>query len=1082
MRKLMAGLFILVAVAAHAQLVNGDFEAAKAATTPPGTVWTLTTNLLPEGWGYNSQYGGPVGLVTQAHGGKYALAFTAGNDRFAHVLQGMVPVKTGEMLELSGWGKSGNLELAFYEYDGKQQWLRTTPAVARIEAGAKWQQGGGYFTVSDPAVAFVSVVLAADKGGVVADDIGLRKVEVKPVAGEDIVLDNQNCRLTLGADGSCKSFYDKTLKEERLVGEPRPFMSAQVDGWALPLTGLQRQGDNLLATFGENKAQATIECQVKPYWVGLILKSAEPKLAGIALVDLNLKKLATTGGVIGANYDKRTAVAVQALHYSGLGQVRSAPQAVVNLYCGFNKFGTDHAGCALITCPRPRLEQTLLDMEAAYGIPSPRINGAWPKGSPLMRKSYFFVTDLSEANVDEVIRYAKRGHFGYILVVEDAWSHGGGTFAINEKNFPHGLDGLKATVAKLHAAGLRVGLHILSAGMRGSDPLVSPVPDNGLYVDVEVPLAADVDEKADFIPTTVPPSQFNMDNSYTGHGTQARLGDEIISYGGLKLDPPYGFTNCRRGYLGSKATAHKSGDSTRHLYMSYGLYLIDADSDLLGRVADNVARTVNYCNTDGFYYDGCEALQGDHAYYNAKIQDAYYSRFKRKDMTLQGSSYNHFSWHWICREASADGFAHIKEYLDKRMPSFAWYFDNLMPLDVGWYAVNANNRPDAIEYICSRATGYSSSISIETSVANLNSVPQSPEVIDMIARWEDLRLSGRVTDEIAAKLREPGKEYHLNRAGGRDVLEPVEYSEFVQGTDDSGQQATLQMQNQRPAPARVQLELECGSTIRPAAGYDTGQPLELFEGAPPAGQAVAMGSGNYDPATDGNRATSTGVTQELTLVTDDVKEGKSALRFSATSTLTGPGGWATFGKTFAQPLALKDYGVIGLWVKGDGKGELLKVQLWDTAGKPQDQYTKIDFTGWRFLELERPVPDIIDTQHVRSLNFYYNSMPGNATCSILIDGVKVLPRKAMMTNPAVRINGTRVVFPVPFGVGDRLVYDGGPTCTVYPVGQEGRLVKVQGGLPKLPEKLAVQAEEASHQLQMRAAMFWPTLALRVPTK
>lgn len=1078
----MVGILVLVAVAAQAQLVNGDFEAMKAVTAPPATVWTLKTNLLPESWTYNSQYGGPVGLVEDAHSGKYALSFAA-KESFAHVIQAMIPVKTGEVLELSGWGKNGNLDLTFYEYTADQKWLRTTPTVARIEAGPQWQAGGGYFTVSDPAVAFVTVVLGTDTDGVIADDIAMRKVEVKPVAEDDIVLDNQNCRLVLAANGSCRSFYDKTLKEERLSGQPRPFMSAQVEGWNLPLTGLKHEGGNLLATFGENKAQATIECQVKPYWIGLILKSSQPKLTGIALVDVNLKKLATNGDVLGANYDDKTAVAVQALQCSGLGQLRSQPQAVINLFCSYGKFGTDKAGCALITCPRPRLELTLQEMETAYGIPSPRINGAWPKGSPLMRRSYFFVTDLSEANVDEVIRYAKRGHFGYLLVVEDAWSHGGGTFAINEKNFPHGLDGLKATVAKLHAAGLRVGLHVLSAGMRGTDPLVSPVPDNGIYVDVEVPLAADIDEQATFIPTATPPSKlFDLDNSYEGHGTQLRVGDEIISYGGLKLDAPYGFTNCRRGYLGSKVTAHKANDLARHLYMSYGLYLIDANTDLLDRVSANVARVVNYCNTDGFYWDGCERLQGDHNYYNAKIQDAYYSKFTRRDMTLQGSSFSHFSWHWICREASADGFAQIKEYLDKRIPSFEWYFNNLMPLDVGWYAVNSNNRPDSIEYICSKATGFSSSISIETGLANLNSVPQAPEVIDMIARWEDLRLSGRVTEAIAAKLREPGKEYHLNRVANQDLIESAEYSAFVQATDDSGQPAVLQMENKRQAPARVQLELECGSTIRPGGEYETGQPLELFEGTPPGGQSLAMGNGNYNPATDGNRATSTGVTQELTLVTDDVKEGKSALRFGATSTLSGPGGWATFGKAFPQPIALKDYGIIGLWVKGDGKGELLKVQLWDTKGNPQDQYTTINFTGWRFLELERPKPDVIDTQHVRSINFYYNGMPGNTTCSILIDGVKVMARKATMTNPAVQINGTRVLFPVTFGVGDRLLYEGGPTCTVYPVGQEGRQVKVQGGMPKLPQKLEGRAEEASHQMQMRAGMFWPTLALKVPAK
>ncbi|MEI6501213.1 MAG: hypothetical protein WCP21_09335 [Armatimonadota bacterium] len=715
MRALIAGLLLLTAVAANAQLLNGDFETLQPATAPPNAAWRLTSPLLPETWAYNGQYGGPIGLVEDAHGGKHALAFKA-DKSFAHVIQGMIPVKTGDVLELAGWAKNGALELTLYDYTDQAHWLRTTPSVARIEAGEQWTEGGGYYTVSDPTVNFVSVVLSTDTAGVVADDITFRKVESAPINGPDITLDSQNCRVILTAAGTCKSFFDKTLQEERLAGQPRPFMSAAVGAWNLPVTALRQQGTALLATFGEGRAQATFDCQTSPYWIGLILKSSEPKLSGVTLVDLNLKTLGKTGDVIGANYSDKTVVGALALHYSGVGQVRALPGGAINLQCEFNKFGTEKAGCALISCPRPRFEQTIQDVETAYGIPSPRLYGQWPKGSPLMRRSYFFVTDLSEANVDEVIRYGKRGHFGYILVLEDAWSHGGGTFAINERNFPHGIDGLKATVAKLHKAGFRVGLHILSAGMRSTDPLVSPVPDQGLYVDTQVPLAQDIDEKADFIPTATPPSEFATQSGYTENGTYFRLGDEIISYGGVKLDPPYGLLRCQRGALKSTPAAHRTNEPVKHLYMSYGLFLIDADSDLLGRVADNVARVVNYCNTDGFYYDGCERLQGQHWYYNAKIQDAYYSRFKRRDMTLQGSSFSHFGWHWIAREASADGFAHIKEYLDKRAPSFAWYFNNLMPLDVGWYAVNENNRPDSIEYICAKATAYESSISIETGV------------------------------------------------------------------------------------------------------------------------------------------------------------------------------------------------------------------------------------------------------------------------------------------------------------------------------------------------------------------------------
>jgi len=126
-----------------------------------------------------------------------------------------------------------------------------------------------------------------------------------------------------------------------------------------------------------------------------------------------------------------------------------------------------------------------------------------------MRKSYLFLTDLTAANADRAIAYARGGHFDYMLLAEGSWSNGGGSFVINEQAFPGGLPTLRATIAKLQKAGLKVGLHFLTAGMAPTDPLVTPVPDRGIYSDAAVPLAADIDETADFIPTRLrPPRSF----------------------------------------------------------------------------------------------------------------------------------------------------------------------------------------------------------------------------------------------------------------------------------------------------------------------------------------------------------------------------------------------------------------------------------------------------------------------------------------------------------------------------------------------------------------------------------------------
>ncbi|NPV49133.1 MAG: hypothetical protein HPY69_19490 [Armatimonadetes bacterium] len=1079
-----AGLLLVFLVMPNAvglaQVVNGGFEECQPATASPPAAWTLRGGLLPSSWLFNGQYGGPVEIVAEAHTGQRALALGK-TGPFAHLYQSPVAVAPGAMLQLSAWARDGEVELTLYEYAG-DNWLRTVPTVARITAQDDWAQGGGFYRVTDPQVTHVALVIAkVTPGGVLVDDVDMQPMVPASSAGGEVLIENQGCRLTLGSDGSFRSLFDKTAGEERGVAVGAPIASATVGNWQLPVTRLVRHDGLLELTFGDDQARATVEVQEHPYHVGLLLKSWEPReMASITLLDLAVKRLAVVGGSAGVTYDSKAALGMQTLHYAGSQTVSGTAETVL-FRCTFpGTRGLEKAGCALLACPRPRLEQTIQEVEQTYGLPSPRIDGAWGKQSPFVKRSYFFVHDLSEANVDEVIAWGKRGRFAYIQILEDAWSHGGGSFAINETNFPHGIDGLKATVAKLHAAGFRVGLHFLAAGMRGTDPLVSPVPDDGLFYAAELPLAAAIDEKADFIPTTTPPGEFPAeDGGYMGSGTYLRLGDEIIWYRTTSLDPPYGFVDCQRGVLNSTPTAHAAGDRIRHMKRSYGLFLIDADSPLLDRVATRVAEVFNYCNCDGMYFDGSEALQGDHEYYNARIQMAYAEKAGNPNLICQGSSFSPYTWHLVSRCASADGYRDIKGYLDQRSPAFiSWYDANLMPIDIGWYGLNPYIRPDDMEYICSRAVGFDASISLSTSIANLKTVPQAGEIVDNLARWEELRLSGKVPDSVRERLREPGKEYHLETRPQESLLIPVEYSQWLTIGEAEGP-TSLEVRNGRIRPAKLELQLECGEAIRPGEDYATAQPLELFEAEPP-GDSQVLDTHLYNPTIHGSRATSQGVTQEVELVTDEVKEGQAACRFRATSTLKSNSGWATFGRSFDPPLTLSNYAAIGLWVKGDGKGELLKVQLWDTQGNPQDQYITIDFTGWRFIELDRPDPAPVDYTAISRLNFYYNGMPAETTSETIIDGVKVVARKTRLTDPVLRIGGEELSLPVTMSPGDRLVCRGPGDTWLYRVGQEREAVKIEGTLPAVEDTLTVSAQETTHQLLLRAALSWPDLALRIP--
>ncbi len=741
-------------------------------------------------------------------------------------------------------------------------------------------------------------------------------------------------------------------------------------------------------------------------------------------------------------------------------------------------YGTEDAGVAVIACPSGDLGSVIEEVELAAGLPSPHFDGVWSKTSPDVKRSYLFIQGLGVENVEEVIEFAKKGHFSLILIGQGCWCTSLGHFPINTRYYPNGIDDLTAVVQRIQGAGFKVGLHFLAAAISSNDAYVTPVPDDRLVMDVFADLAGDVDEKADFIPTVTAPQAFPpTEEGYMGDSAVLRIGDELITYGSVSLEEPFGFTDCKRGAYGTAISAHRQGDRIAHVKRSYNYFLHDVDKGLTTEVAQRVGEIANTAGVDMLYFDGSERLKGPHWNYNARLHKAYWDALDRpNEMLLQASSVSHYSFHMLSRYASADGVADLKGYLDDRLPRFTWYSDNLLPLDLGWYGIwSTGTTPDQIEYICQKSLGFGCSVSIQTNPRMIQTHPRMDEFIDIISKYEDLRLSGRVPEEMLARLRTPGEEYKLTVDGDDYSFQRVVWGPEVALTPDNPEAEIKLPVDPALGKPRIGFEVRAGRQVAPGPSYDApgNWLLEDFEDLTPYG---ARGEGDLAKYTVGTNLagnTSPGVTQKLESITEGAKLGERCARYTATSTRTDDGGWSAIGKRFAAPPDLREHVGLGVWIHGDNSGAKLKIQPRGTHGKAQDYYTPINFTGWRFFVLVRPevpYPEPIVYDKVTYLTFYYNGIPAGKTCTVLIDGLKALRTigEVMTPAPSFTVGEQSLSLDAELGPDGLLLYGGGDSAVAKGPGGLRATVPVQGSLDVPPgAECTVTVSAAGPRKQVR---------------
>ena len=120
-------------------------------------------------------------------------------------------------------------------------------------------------------------------------------------------------------------------------------------------------------------------------------------------------------------------------------------------------------------------------------------------------------------------------------------------------------------------------------------------------------------------------------------------------------------------------------------------------------------------------------------------------------------------------------------------------------------------------------------------------------------------------------------------------------------------------------------------------------------------------------------------------------------------------------KKFDPWLDINKNQALGVWVKGDGNGELLNLRIESpkhlSSGARGDHFIKIDFTGWKYFELVEIEssefsnyiwPDsgfyvydsfrhTVQFNNVDKIQLWYNNLPAGKEVNCVIGTVKALP-------------------------------------------------------------------------------------------
>ncbi len=630
--------------------------------------------------------------------------------------------------------------------------------------------------------------------------------------GSLIFLENEHIRFCVGTDGKAVSLTVKATGQEMLADSDTPLFTVTQDRFfhnelklmysARKITvvsdSISYENGCLIAGFSPLPYKAVIEVKdMGDYFLfslsdfnasieeygGILI--ALPPAVELRFLQLHLRETKYFGEWMNVCHDDETALAVMGTSpYAVISNEKTRQGRI--LFADAKK-GLRFKGCSAVLVVGKKSE--LLDKVSRFEYDFKLPRGVESRRSDKINASAYWVYDATPENIDEHIKYAVQGGFTMMLMYYTCFvkEKGGyllcGNYDLRDE-YKNGLSDIGKMLHKIKEHGITPGFHFLHSHIGLESRYFSPSADHRVMLRQALTLARDISE----YDTEIVVDQYPFETELHDSCRLLRFGTEIIHYESCTDTPAYTYKGCIRGYGNTTAQPHSVGTGGGVVYVSeFGgtSGYCDQNSSLQDEIAEKIAAIYN----QGFrfiYMDGSEGVNAPYEYQIPMGQLRVYEKFNEPPLYCEAAAKAHFSWHILSGGNAFDIFPTdiFKSMIDKYPLSEVSEMQmDFTRLNFGWWGIFPDSRPDVFEYGTSHAVGCDCPVTIQSNLENLKNNHRTKDNLEVLRRWEDVRLKKLLTQEQKEKIREKGREFIL-LLNGKGEYELTEYFPVKTNVDE----------------------------------------------------------------------------------------------------------------------------------------------------------------------------------------------------------------------------------------------------------------------------------------------------------